>query len=120
MAVLKLPNDVDNETIITLQDVFDTFFTKEKAKNKINKNGDTGMTNTFDFTNAIINVVTPELPSAPPIIVLVTIVVIAIVMSPGLIVIAIVIAIPGTNGITGAIIAIHVMIDNIKITIIKR
>jgi hypothetical protein len=60
MAVLTRDSDV-NEEIIKIDDAFDTFFTNEAAQNKINKSGDSGMINGFDFTNAIVYVRTPPL-----------------------------------------------------------
>jgi hypothetical protein len=59
MAVLKLPDNVDNETIILLQDVFDTFVPRDAEGKTIQiKNG------VFNFqnTNTIVYVNTPQLP----------------------------------------------------------
>jgi hypothetical protein len=61
MAVLKIPDDVDNETIIQLQDVFDTFVPRDAEGETIEiKNG----VFNFNNTNTIVYVVTPPLPSA--------------------------------------------------------
>jgi hypothetical protein len=59
MAVLKLPDDVDNETIIQLQDVFDTFVPRDAEGKTIQiKNG----VFNFENFNTIVYVNTPALP----------------------------------------------------------
>jgi hypothetical protein len=59
MAVLKLPDNTDNETIIFLRDVFDTFVPRDAEGKTIQI--ENGVFN-FQNPNTIVYVNTPQLP----------------------------------------------------------